>query len=106
VKGGSPSSETHRVPGVLGPADPYLVGATLLQVGPQGIEDGLAVPEPSNPDSTPGEDDPSFEELPLSLDGSLSALEEEPASDGFVGEELLAAHTAMRRYELSSSRTE
>jgi glutamine synthetase len=101
VKGGSLSSKhvEYRAPSSL--SNPYLVGAALLQAGLKGIEDGLVVPEPSRPDLMPAEDDPSFEKLPLSLDESLAALEEEPASKEFFGEEFLAAYTAMRRYELS-----
>jgi glutamine synthetase len=101
VKGGSPSSKHVEYRASSGLSNPYLVGAALLQAGLRGIEDGLTVPEPSNPASTPAEDDPSFEKLPLSLDESLAALEEEPASQEFFGEEFLAAYAAMRRYELS-----
>ena len=72
----------------------------LLQAGLRGIEDELAVPEPSKP-GLPAEEDDSFEKLPLDLEGSLDALEQDPASKEFFGEDFVTAYTAMRRYELS-----
>lgn len=101
VKGGSPSSKHVEYRAPTGMSNPYLVGAALLQAGLKGIEDGLAIPAPSDPAQMPAEDDPSFEKLPLSLEDSLAALEEEPACKGFFGEEFLGAYTAMRRYELT-----
>jgi glutamine synthetase len=81
-------------------SNPYLVGAALLQAGLRGIEDGLQVPDPSKP-GIPAEEDPSFEKLPIVLEESLDALEQEPASKEFFGEEFVTAYTNMRRYELS-----
>ena len=102
VKGGSPESKhiENRAPSAL--SNPYLVGAAQLATGLRGIEEGLTAPEPSRP-GVPAEDDDLFEKLPLSLDESLSALEQEPATKDFFGEEFIAAYLAMRRYELSRS---
>ena len=100
VKGGTPGSKhvEYRAPSAL--SNPYLVGAALIQAGLRGIEDGLSAPEPSTP-GVPAEDDDSFEKLPTELEESLDALEQEPASKEFFGEEFVAAYTTMRRYELS-----
>ena len=57
---------------------------------------------PSRPKpSVPAEEDDSFEKLPLELEESLDALEQEPATKEFFGEEFMTAYTTMRRYELS-----
>ena len=57
-------------------------------------------PEPSKP-GVPAEEDPSFEKLPIALEESLEALEQEPATKEFFGEEFVTVYSAMRRYELS-----
>jgi glutamine synthetase len=103
VKGGAPSSKhvEYRAPSAL--SNPYLVGAALIQAGIRGIEEGLPAPEPSKP-GLPAEDDDSFEKLPLELEESLDALEQEPATKEFFGEEFVTAYTTMRRYELSRFR--
>jgi glutamine synthetase len=88
----------YRAPSAL--SNPYLVGAALLQAGLKGIEDGLPVPEPSKP-GVPAEEDDSFEKLPVHLAESLDALEQEPASKEFFGEEFVTAYLGMRRHELS-----
>ena len=100
VKGGSPANKhiEYRAPSAM--SNPYLVGAALLQAGLRGIEDGLQAPDPSKP-GIPAEEDPSFEQLPIELSESLDALEQEPASKEFFGEEFVTAYTTMRRYELS-----
>jgi glutamine synthetase len=99
VKRGSVES-THieyRAPSAL--SNPYLAGAALLQAGLQGMEDGLEAPAPSKA-GVPAEEDPSFELLPTSLDESLDALDAEPKSKEFFGEDFVTAYSAMRRYEL------
>jgi glutamine synthetase len=100
VKGGAASTRhvEYRAPSAL--SNPYLVGAALLAAGLRGVEEKLAAPDPSKP-GTPAEDDDAFEKLPLSLDESLDALETEPATKDFFGEEFIEAYTTMRRYELS-----
>jgi glutamine synthetase len=99
VKGGAPENKhiEYRAPSAM--SNPYLVGAALIQAGLEGVEDGLAVPEPARP-GHPAEEDPSFEKLPTRLGESLDALEHEPAAKEFFGEEFVAAYSAMRRYEL------
>ena len=57
-------------------------------------------PEPATP-GVPAEEDPSFEKLPIALEESLEALEQEPATKEFFGEEFVTVYSAMRRYELS-----
>jgi glutamine synthetase len=100
VKGGAPAGKhvEYRAPSAL--SNPYLVGAALIQAGLRGIEEGLPAPEPSRR-GVPAEDDDSFEKLPTDLEESLSALEQEPATKEFFGEEFVTAYTTMRRYELS-----
>ncbi|HEV2951185.1 MAG TPA: glutamine synthetase, partial [Actinomycetota bacterium] len=58
------------------------------------------VPEPSKP-GVPAEEDDSFEKLPLELEGSLDALEQDPAAKEFFGEDFVTAYSKMRRHELS-----
>ena len=100
VKGGAPANMhiEYRAPSAL--SNPYLVGAALIQAGLRGIEEGLPVPEPSKP-GVPAEEDDAFEKLPVELEDSLDALEQEPAAKEFFGEELVTAYSTMRRYELS-----
>ena len=100
MKGGSPASKhvEYRAPSAL--SNPYLVGAALIQAGLRGIEDKLTAPEPSKP-GVPAEEDDTFEKLPTDLSESLDALEAEPATRDFFGEEFITAYTRMRRYELS-----
>ena len=100
VKGGRPEHKhvEYRAPSAL--SNPYLVGAALLQAGLKGIEDALPVPEPATP-GVPAEEDDRFEKLPIDLEESLDALEQDPASKEFFGEEFVTAYTRMRRYELS-----
>ena len=100
VKGGSPANKhvEYRAPSAL--SNPYLVGAALLQAGLRGIEESLPVPEPSKP-GIPAEEDDSFEKLPIALEESLDALEQDPAAKEFLGEDFVTAYARMRRYELS-----
>jgi glutamine synthetase len=100
VKGGSAPSKhiEYRAPSAL--SNPYLVGAALIQAGLRGIEDKLDAPAPSKP-GVPAEEDESLEKLPTDLSGSLDALEAEPATRDFFGEDFVNAYTTMRRYELS-----
>jgi glutamine synthetase len=100
VKGGGPEHKhiEYRAPSAL--SNPYLVGAALIQAGLRGVEEGLPAPEPAT-SGVPAEEDPSFEKLPIALEESLEALEQEPATKEFFGEEFVTVYSAMRRYELS-----
>lgn len=100
VKGGSPASKhvEYRAPSAQ--SNPYLVGAALIQAGLRGIEDKLEAPAPSR-HGVPAEEDDSLEKLPIDLSESLDALEAEPATRDFFGEDFVKAYTTMRRYELS-----
>jgi glutamine synthetase len=100
VKGGSVASKhiEYRAPSAL--SNPYLVGAALIQAGLRGIEDKLEAPAPSKA-GVPAEEDESFDKLPTDLNESLDALEAEPATRDFFGEDFVKAYTTMRRYELS-----
>ncbi|HKE53930.1 MAG TPA: glutamine synthetase family protein [Actinomycetota bacterium] len=100
VKGGSPASKhvEYRAPSAQ--SNPYLVGAALIQAGLRGIEDKLEAPAPSKP-GVPAEEDDSLEKLPIDLSESLDALEGEPATRDFFGEDFVKAYTTMRRYELA-----
>jgi glutamine synthetase len=100
IKGGRPANKHIEYRAASALSNPYLVGAALLQAGLRGIEEKLSVPEPSKP-GTPAEEDDSFEQLPVELEESLDALEQDPASKDFFGEEFVAAYVTMRRYELS-----
>jgi glutamine synthetase len=100
VKGGAAANKhvEYRAPSAL--SNPYLVSAALIQAGLRGVEEGLPASEPSKP-NVPAEEDDSFEKLPLELEESLDALEQEPAAKEFFGEEFVTAYSTMRRYELS-----
>ena len=100
VKGGAPANKhiEYRAPSAL--SNPYLVGAALIQAGLRGIEEGLPAPAPSK-QGVPAEEDPSLEKLPIALEESLDALEQEPATKEFFGEEFVTAYSTMRRYELA-----
>jgi glutamine synthetase len=100
IKSGSAARKhiEYRAPSAL--SNPYLVGAALIQAGLRGIEDKLEAPAPSKP-GVPAEEDESLERLPIDLSESLDALEAEPATREFFGEDFVRAYTTMRRYELS-----
>jgi glutamine synthetase len=100
VKGGSPSSKHVEYRASSGMSNPYLVGAALIQAGLRGIEENLPAPASSKP-GVPAEEDDSFESLPTELEESLEALEQDPATKEFFGEEFVTAYVTMRRYELS-----
>ena len=100
VKGGPPANKHIEYRAASALSNPYLVGAALLQAGLRGIEEKLPVPDAAKP-GMPAEEDDSFEKLPVELEESLDALEQDPAGKDFFGEDFVAAYTAMRRYELS-----
>ncbi|HEY1331637.1 MAG TPA: glutamine synthetase family protein [Actinomycetota bacterium] len=100
VKGGSAESRHVEYRAPSGLSNPYLVGAALLSAGLKGIEERLDPGSPSK-SGLPAEDDPDFEKLPTSIYEALDALEAEPASKAFFGEEFVTAYVAMRRYELA-----
>jgi glutamine synthetase len=100
VKSGRPANKHIEYRAASALSNPYLVGAALLQAGLRGIEEKLPAPDPAKP-GVPAEEDDSFEKLPVELEESLDALEQDPAGKDFFGEDFVAAYTAMRRYELS-----
>lgn len=100
VKSGRPANKHIEYRAASALSNPYLVGAALLQAGLRGIEEKLPAPDPSKP-GVPAEEDDSFEKLPVELEESLDALEQDPAGKDFFGEDFVAAYTTMRRYELS-----
>ena len=100
VKSGRPANKHIEYRAASALSNPYLVGAALLQAGLRGIEEKLPAPDPSKP-GMPAEEDDSFEKLPVELEESLDALEQDPAGKDFFGEDFVAAYTTMRRYELS-----
>ena len=100
VKSGRPANKHIEYRAASALSNPYLVGAALLQAGLRGIEEKLPAPDPAKP-GVPAEEDDSFERLPVELEESLDALEQDPAGKDFFGEDFVAAYTAMRRYELS-----
>src|SRR5262245_17067568 len=100
VKSGPPTNKHIEYRAASALSNPYLVGAALLQAGLRGIEEKLPVPDAAKP-GMPAEEDDSFEKLPVELEESLDALEQDPAGKDFFGEDFVAAYTTMRRYELS-----
>jgi len=100
VKGGSAAARhvEFRAPTSL--ANPYLVGAALLQAGLQGIQDRID-PGPTSKPGIPAEDDEDFEKLPTSIHRALEEFEAEPKIRAFFGDEFVTAYLVMRRHELS-----
>ena len=98
IKGGSIASRhvEHRAATSL--ANPYLVGElSVLGAGLLGIERGFEL-EPQA--AAPAEDDPTKPPLPTTVHESLAALEADQPMRALLGEEFIAAYTAMRRHEL------
>ncbi len=97
IKGGGVASRhvEHRAATAL--ANPYLVGAAVLGAGLLGIEEKLELEPPAAP---PAEDDATKTPLPTTVYESLTALEEDAPMRALLGEEFIAAYTAMRRHEL------
>ena len=100
VKSGAAANKHLEYRAASAMSNPYLVGAAIIQAGLQGVEEGLEAPPPSKP-GIPAEEDDALEKLPIDLEESLDALEQDPATKAFFGEEFVAAYTGMRRYEVS-----
>jgi glutamine synthetase len=100
IKGGSEASRhvEYRAPTAL--ANPYLVGAALISAGLKGIDEKVD-PGPASKPGIPAEDDEEFEKLPTSIVESLDALETDPATREFFGDDFVTAYSTMRRHELS-----
>ena len=62
------------------------------------------MPEPSKP-GVPAEEDDSFEKLPIELEESLDALEQDPAAKEFFGEDFVTAYSGMRHTSCPGTRT-
>ena len=97
IKGGSAASRHVENRAPTGMANPYLATAALLGAGVLGIEQELSL-GPAAP--APAEEDPSLEQLPLTVEESLELLEGEEAIVEMLGSEFVTAYSAMRRYEL------
>jgi len=97
IKGGSAASRHVENRAPTGMSNPYLATAALLGAGVLGIEQGLPL-GPAAP--APAEEDPSLEQLPLTVEESLELLEGEGAIVELLGSEFVTAYGAMRRYEL------
>jgi glutamine synthetase len=101
VKGFGPVESRHieyRAPTAL--SNPYLVGAAMMAAGLRGIEEKIDPGAPSKPDAV-AEGDPDFEPLPASLPEALAALEGDPVSHEFFGQEFVTAYLTLKRHELS-----
>ncbi|MEV4315995.1 glutamine synthetase family protein [Actinocrispum sp. NPDC049592] len=81
-----------------GSANPYLAVAALLIAGGAGITEGAQLPEPINVDPVTLEGVPM---LPIDLDQSLVAFENEPTLLAAFGEQLSAAIATVRRGEIA-----
>lgn len=86
----------NRAPSAM--ANPYLAAAAVLAAGLLGVEDELELGPPAR---TPAEDDETMTPLPASLPESLGVFEEDKRLGEVLGEELVTAYVAMRRYELA-----
>lgn len=85
----------NRAPSAM--ANPYLAAAAMLGAGLLGVMDELELPPPAR---SPAEDDETMVPLPTSLPESLRLFEEDKRLGEVLGEELVTAYGAMRRYEL------
>jgi glutamine synthetase len=97
VKGGSAENihVENRAP--TGLSNPYLASAGLLAAGLLGIVDELELEPPAKP---PAEEDESKEQLPTTVEESLSLLEGDQKIVELLGSEFVQAYAVMRRHEL------
>jgi len=86
----------HRMPG--GDCNPYLAIAAAVAGMLHGIDHGLAAPDRYDGDAYA---DPSLEQLPLTLDRSLEALESDDVLHGYLGKELVDHFAIAGRSELA-----
>lgn len=89
---------THlEIRGGAGMANPYLLQASLLAAGLNGIEAGLDLPEPR-----PGlaEDDVSAPLLPQSLPRAVEALEADASLAAALGEPFVKLFSTVKRFEI------
>jgi glutamine synthetase len=86
----------HRMPG--GDCNPYLAIAAAVAGMLHGIDRKLAAPDRYDGDAYA---DPSLEQLPLTLDRSLEALERDDVLAGYLGTELVDHYAIAGRSELA-----
>ncbi len=95
ITAGSPNVEVKCFDGA---ANPYLAIAALLIAGGAGVTEGAQLPDPINVDPVTLEGVPM---LPIDLDQSLAAFENEPTLLAAFGEELAGAIATVRRGEIA-----
>ncbi len=83
-----------------GAACAHLITAAILSAGLDGIERGLAPPEPVVGDAYRADDAHAGSKLPADLGSALDALEADTRLVDAMGSELIATFLAMKRFEL------
>jgi glutamine synthetase len=83
-----------------GAANPHLTVAALLLAGLDGIERGLEPPEPVVGDAYRADEAHAGSRLPGDLGTALDALEADTWLSAALGEELVAAFLAVKRFEV------
>ena len=83
-----------------GAACAHLITAAILSAGLDGIERGLAPPEPVVGDAYRADDAHSGSKLPADLGSALDALEADTRLVDAMGSELIATFLAMKRFEV------
>ena len=97
VKGGAIEARHVENRAPTGLANPYLACAALLAAGLLGIEERLELEPQARP---PAEEDESKEQLPTTVEESLSLLEADGKIVALLGDEFVKAYGVIRRYEL------
>ena len=83
-----------------GAANPHLAVAALLLAGLDGIERGLEPPEPVAGDAYRADEAHAGSRLPGDLGAALDALEADAWLSAALGDELVAAFLAVKRFEV------
>jgi len=101
IKGGREEATRveNRIP--CAAANPYLVAAAVLAAGIDGLANRI---EPPPPTQTIAYADESATKLPITLDQSLDALEQDTALQENFGNEFIKLFLAVKRFEVEKAR--
>lgn len=100
---GTRRSDTHvenRLP--CAASNPYLVAASVLAAGIDGIEKGIEPPPPTRQIAYADE---GAVPLPRTLDRALEALEADTVLQGYLGEEFIRLFQAVKKHEIGKARS-
>ena len=90
----------NRLPG--GASNPYLVMASTVAAGLDGLRNRIEPPAPVTGIAYGLE---NVENLPIRLEWALDALEQDQTLRGALGEEFIKLFVAVKRHEIAKART-